>query len=144
MSSATSYWRSVLLRPRPRDWRLFLFHRQLETDVGAGADAHQGQHRRAELGHGQIREHRGEEDPAEDEGPDHDLQSVERDDAVIVGNEIAHESSAGARTASRRRRDGDSGERRSGADPDQAEKRRRDRDGFAGDEPDENVADYEQ
>src|SRR3954470_1669732 len=102
MSSATCYWRSVLLRLRWRDWRLFLFHRQLEADVRARADAHQRQHSGAELGHGQIREHRGEEDPAENESPDHDLQSVERDDAVIVGNEIAHESPAGARTTSRR------------------------------------------
>src|SRR4051795_6634593 len=123
MSSATSYWRSVLLRLRRRDWRLFLFHRQLETDVRAGADAHQRQHRGAELGHGQIREHRGEEDSAEDEGPDHDLQSVEGDDAAIVGNEIADESFAGARTASRRRRDGDRRERGGGTDSDQTEKR---------------------
>ena len=98
------------------------------------------------LNSGMVRyhEHRGQEDPAEDEGPDHDLQSVERDHAAIVGDEIAHESFAGARAAARCRRHRDRGERGGGADSDQAEERRRDRVGFARHQPDEDVANHEQ
>src|ERR1044071_6438052 len=60
--------------------------RELESDVPSRADAHQRQHRRAEVGHRQFPDHGPEEDAAEDDRPYDDLQAIERHAAQVVGH----------------------------------------------------------
>src|SRR5205823_4537320 len=50
---------------------------QLEADIGASAESHEGQRLGAELRHGQVLPDAEDEDHAEDDRPDQHLESVE-------------------------------------------------------------------
>src|SRR5262245_31464099 len=66
--------------------------RKLETDIRAGADSHQSQQSRAELGHRQLIVDRGNKDHPEDKRPREDLKAMKAV-AAPVAEQVAQKPS---------------------------------------------------